>query len=236
MQELVTDEQFRENVKQRNADSLKRRKEILTDRLHAQPLEHPERLFYILESLSQNALELGMLDWREGIDPTAQLSQIKSSFEKALEVRPDILPNNKNPDFMAIVSSMMGWDLPFDTAPPRNDEIKFEMNWLDRWMIAGLHDSSCWPLKANAPVPKNRFINQCLDDYWSLLTDQVDPKEGMQRCIDNYDRRATHATFKSLPTYLGGGAYNGLFIDYTLAAIMKKRGLVSNSVHDWVWG
>lgn len=106
---------------------------------------------------------------------------------------------------------------------------------MDSWIIAGLNDPSCWPLKANAPAVKTKFINKCIDDYWALLTDQIDPKEGIERCLKNYDRRATHPTFKVMSPFYGGSEYNSLFVDYTLAAILKKRGLTSNSVHDWVW-
>jgi hypothetical protein len=235
-QQPVTGEQFRKNVKENNKEMLIGKKVILTDRLNAHPPEHPGDLFYILQKLSQYAFELGMLDWRNGVDPSPYFAQIKNAFVEALEIRPDILPGNQNPGFMAIVSNMMGWDLPFNTEPPGKDDLKFEAIWMDRWIIAGLADPACWPIKTKAPAAKNKFINQCLDDYWALLTDQVDPEEGMRRCIKNYDRRATHQTFKVLSPYCGGGSYNELFVDYTLAAILKKRGLLSNSVHDWVWG
>lgn len=176
-----------------------------------------------------------MLDWRERKDPTHYLNEIRNNFVGALEVRPDILPSDQNPSFMAIFSIMKGWDLPFNTDPPKEGDLKFAMEWMDRWMIAGLADPSCWAMKAKAPETKNRFINQCLDDYWSLLTDQIDPEEGMRRCIKNYDRRATHQTFKVMSSYMGGGEYNKFYVDYTLAAILKKRGLISNSIHDWAW-
>jgi hypothetical protein len=235
-QEPLTGEQFRKNVKENNIEWLARRKEILTDRLNAQPPEHPGDLFYIVQKLSQYALELGMLNWREGADPSPYFVQAQSALVEALDARPDILPSNQNPGFMAIMSNMMGWNFPFNTEPPGKDDLKFDMIWMDRWIIAGLANSSCWPSKAKAPVAKIQFINRCLDDYWALLTDQIDPEEGIRRCIKNYERRATHPTFKVLPAYCGGGQYNGLFVDYTLAAILKKRGLSSNSVHDWVWG
>ena len=228
-------EAFRKKVKILNAQWLGEKKQRLNDHLHLQPPQHPGDLFYSLQKLSQYALELGMLDWRDGIDPRPHFAEIKNSFELALNIRPDILPGNQNPSFMAIMSDMLGWNLPFNTDPPEGDLLKFEMIWMDRWLIAGLTDPNCWPMKAKAPVGKNKFINQCLDDYWALLTDQVDPEEGMQRCIKNYNRRATHPTFKALSSYLGGGAYNALFVDYMLAAILKKRGITSNSVHDWLW-
>ena len=235
-QEPVTGEQFRKNVKENNIEMLARRNEILTDYLHAQPPEHAGDLFYFLQKLSQHAFELGMLNWREGTDPSPYLVQAQSAWITALDVRPDILTANQNPGFVAIMSDIMGWGFAFNTEPPGQDDQKFEMIWMDRWIIAGLNDPSCWPSKAKEPVGKIQFINRCLDDYWALLTDQIDPDEGIRRCIKNYERRATHPTFKMLPTYCCGGEYNDLFVDYTLAAILKKRGLSSNSVHDWIWG
>ena len=76
----------------------------------------------------------------------------------------------------------------------------------------------------------------CKASIFQCLTGSIDPEEGMRRCIANYERRATHPTFKALRSTDAGGRYNALFIDLALAAIMKKRGLVSGSVHDWRWG
>jgi hypothetical protein len=232
----VTGEQFGRNVKENCARTLGLVKTHLADQLYAQPPAHPGNLFTQLGHISQYALELAMLDWREGKDPRPHLDEMKAGFDQVLPVRPDILHGNWDPGFMPIVSSLRDWGIPLKTDPPAEDVLKYAMLWMERWIVAGLTDPSCWPIKAKAPATKHQFINKCLDDYWTLLTDQIDPDEGIRRCIQNYDRRATHQTFKSLPGYLGGGQYNALFVDYTLAAILKQRGLVSHSVHDWVWG
>jgi hypothetical protein len=176
-----------------------------------------------------------MMEWRNGIEPDAYFEEIRSSFTVALEARPDILPCQHNPSFMAILSVMFDWGLPFNTDPPNEDDLKYEMIWLDRWIIAGLSDPSCAVKMASAPATGNKFINTCLTDYGVLLADQIDPEEGIRRCLKNYNRRATHPTFKTLSSHYGGASYNELFVDYSLAAILKKRGLTSNSVHDWVW-
>lgn len=233
----ISDAQFRSNVIANCRRNLvERKKAILATKLDTDPPEHPGDLFYTLEKLSQYALELAMIDWREGKDPSPWLAEVRQAFATALAVRPDILVGHRNPGHMALLSDLMEWDLPFETAPPGEEDLKYAMIWMDRWIIAGLSDPSCWPLKAKAPQTKTQFINTCLDDYWALLTGEIDPEEGMRRCIANYDRRATHPTFKALRSIDAGGRYNALFIDLTLAAIMKKRGLVSGSVHDWRWG
>ncbi len=232
----ISDAQFRINVIENCQLWLSEREDILHKKLRADPPEHPGDLFYTLEKLSQYALELAMIDWREGKDPSPWLAEVRSAFATALAVRPDIMVGHRNPGHMALLSDLMEWDLPFETAPPGEEDLKYAMIWMDRWIIAGLSDPSCWPLKAEAPATKIQFINTCLDDYWALLTGQIDPEEGMRRCIRNYERRATHPTFKALRSIDAGGRYNALFIDLTLAAIMKKRGLVSGSVHDWRWG
>lgn len=234
--EPVDDAQFRSNVITLCRDNLAAKKAVLADTLRADPPAHPGDLFYTLEKLTQYALELAMIDWRESKDPSLWLAEVQQAFSSALAVRPDILVGHRNPGQMAILSDLMRWDLPFETAPPNEEDLKYAMIWMDRWIIAGLADPSCWPLKADAPATKIQFFNSCLDDYWALLTGEIEPEEGMRRCIANYDRRATHPTFKALRSTDAGGRYNALFIDLTLAAIMKKRGLVSGSVHDWRWG
>lgn len=235
MARSFTVEQFRTNVQDLDLGSLKRLKGILDDQLRSITPEHPERLFYTLTTFSQQAFELGMIEWRQGNDPTHWFNHIKDAVDEVLNFRIDVLPGEQSPGFLAIVSSVMGWTLPFNTDAPTKNEPQTEMTWIDRWVAAGLADRSCWALKDGVQGPKNRFVNQCLHDYWALLTSQISPMEGIRRCIANYDRRATNATFKNYATYMGGGNYNDIYIDYPLAAIMKKMGLKSGSVHDWVW-
>lgn len=236
MQGLVTGEQFKRNVREDNVRRLEMRRKLLREKLQSQPLEHPGTIRQLVEKISEHVFELGLLDWRDGGDPRAQFSEIDNSFAIAFGARPDAKPGEFSPGFLGIVSSLMGWDLPVITDPPLGGPGRDDMLYVQRWIIAGLTDPSCWSMRAKAPVVRNKLINQCLDDYWVLLTDQVDPADGVKRCIANYERRATHSTFKILSPCLGGGDYNALFVDYILAAILKKRGLSSNSVHDWIWG
>jgi hypothetical protein len=231
----ATGDQLRRNVRELGTDGLARKQQLLLDGLHAQPVEHPGDLFYRYQTLAQDALQLAMLDWRQGADPRPHLAVMRDSLATARTIRPDIAPTYKNAGFMAMVFDLRGWNWPFSSDPPGEEDLVTSIVWLERWIIAGLANPAGWPLKDAAPKVKNQFVQKTLDDYWALLTGQVDPAEGMQRCIRNYDRRATHPTFKAVSGYLGGGAYNELFVDYTLAAIMRKRGLASGTVHDWIW-
>ncbi|MFM5923531.1 MAG: hypothetical protein ACKOPG_05030 [Novosphingobium sp.] len=232
----VSPEQFRKNVIEGRRTTIALRKKHLPELLKSDPALHPGDLSYQLGRLSGDLLQLGMIDWRDGIDPRPYFAEIREHWTQALAVRPDIPSAEYRDDFMFVISDMLDWGLPFDASPPGEDLLKFDMLWMERWINAGLVDPSCWALKAKAPPTKIKFINKCLDDYWALLTDQIDPEEGIRRCVANYDRRATHPTFKALEIICCGGDYNALFIDYTLAAILKKRGLVSGTFHDWVWG
>lgn len=225
----------RKRVRENRVRDLAARKEALNKALCAEPSPHPAKLFYVLQKLSQYALELAMLDWRAGTDPRPYLSEIKGGFDIALDARPDILPSESNPGFIAVIASMMGWDLPFSHELPKEGDCEHDVICMDRWIIAGLYDRSCWSAKYSAPPLKNKFINKCLDDYWALLTEQVDCEDGVKRCIMNYERRATHQTFKGLPPIDAGGKYNELYLDYTLSAIMKKRKITSGTYHDWKW-
>lgn len=233
-QPLSADE-FYIRVKQNNLRNLEARQEILSKELQERPPLHSARLLNTLKKLSQFAVQLAMLDWRIGNDPRPYLLKMKDGFDAALGARPEILSGTNNSGFLAIISFLMDWDLPFTCSLPTEEDFDDPMIWMERWIVAGLFDESCWPAKETAPPVKNRFIETCLDDYWLLLTEQIDSGEGVNRCIKNYDRRATHQTFKNLPPLDAGGKYNEIFVDYALAAIMKKRGVVSGTVHDWVW-
>ncbi|MFM7376880.1 MAG: hypothetical protein ACKO1O_01915 [Erythrobacter sp.] len=102
-------------------------------------------------------------------------------------------------------------------------------------MIAGLASPDCWPAMATATPTKGSFIAKTLADYHALLAGEGDPQEAIRRCIANFDRRATHPAFTNAAPEMGKGRYNALCVDVVLAAIMKQRGLVSGTVHDWVW-
>jgi hypothetical protein len=223
------------NVRSNNLILLKFKKDQLYKLLAGDPKEHLGDLFYELQKYAQYEFELAMLDWRRGVDPSPYFHEIERTMTEALSLRPDILSSKLNPSFLAILSHLLGWNFSFNTDPPHDDERKFEMVWLDRWIIAGLAGAPNDHVKPSVVTLKNQFIRRSLEDYWALLTEQVDPQEGIARCIKNYDRRATHPTFGTTSSYYGGSVYNELYVDYTLAAILKKRGLMSNTVHDWIW-
>lgn len=231
----ISDAEFRRNVARGAADGVAANTVRLAERLAATAPVHAGDLFYVVGRLSHYVIELALLDWREGIDPRPHLAVIPEAYNRALAVRPDILVGHANPGLVAVLSGMLGWGLPFETAPPPEEERKFALLWLDRWVIAGLASPDCWPAMATASPTKGTFIAKTLGDYRALLTGEGDSGEAIRRCIVNFDRRATHAAFTNAATEMGPGRYNALSVDVVLAAIMKQRGLVSGTVHDWVW-
>ncbi|MBA4766902.1 MAG: hypothetical protein H2049_04610 [Porphyrobacter sp.] len=233
--EPISDAQFRRNVMQGAAEGVKAKTAHLSALLAATPPAHSGDLFYTLGRLSHHAIMSALIDWRDGIDPRPRLAVIPEVYARALAVRPDILVGHANPGLVAVVSGMLGWGIPFETAPPPEEERKFALLWLDRWVIAGLASPDCWPAMATATPTKGTFIAKTLADYRALLTGEGDPAEAIRRCIANFERRATHPAFTNAATEMGPGRYNALTVDVMLAAIMKQRGLVSGTVHDWVW-
>jgi len=231
----ISDADFRRNVARGAADGVAAYTQGIRTKLAATPPPHPGDLFYMLGRLSHYAMELALIDWRGGIDPRPRLAVIPEAYNRALAVRPDILVGHANPGLVAVLSGMLGWGLPFETAPPPEEERKFALLWLDRWVIAGLASPDCWPAMATASPLKGTFIAKTLGDYRALLTGEGDPVEAIRRCIANFERRATHPAFTNAATEMGPGRYNALTVDVVLAAIMKQRGLVSGTVHDWVW-
>lgn len=235
----LTDEQFRRNVEENVSLILRMRKGYLAEQLAEQPPPHPGDIFSQIAYFAQYSLQAAMLDWRDGKDPRPWLDEVKVAIDTVLPVRPDVLDGNWHdgwhPGVLPVLASLRGWSIPLKNEPPADHLAKYSVLWLEQWINAGLADPSCWQLKEEAPQTGNQLIDKTLADYWALLTDQIDPEEGIRRCIKNYERRATHPTFKATTSFLGGGDYNKLYVDYKLAAILKQRGLVSNSVHDWIW-
>lgn len=235
----ATGEQFRRNVLENCERTIELHTAALDRYLNAQPQAHPGDVYSQIDYIAQRSLERAMLDWRDGKDPRPWFDGAKAAFDAALQIRPDILEGNWHdrwhPGTLPVLASLRDWSLPVKNDPPADHLAEFTVLWMEQWINAGLADPSCWPLKAKAPATKNQLINKTLDDYWALLTDQIDPEDGIRRCIKNYERRATHPTFKAVSSYLGGGNCNELYVDYMLAAILKKRGLVSGTVHDWIW-
>ncbi len=231
----LTGEAFRQNVRRCNAEWLAQEKAYLAHNLRPGSIMHPGDLMSQVIKLSQYALQLAMFDWRQGLDPRPHLAEIEAALAEAIAVRPDILLSQHDPGFLPVVANLMGWDLPVKAAPANEDARRYAMLWMEQTIAAALTDPAFQPVEPEPSAKEVKFVNQCVDDYLALLTDRIDPDEGIQRCIKNYNRRATHPTFKSVTGYLGGGEYNELYVDYTLAAILKKRGLKSGTVHDWVW-
>ncbi|MCL9997844.1 MAG: hypothetical protein NBV68_00535 [Erythrobacter sp.] len=231
----ISDAEFRRNVARGAADGVAANTQRLAEKLAATPPAHPGDLFYVLGRLSHSAMMSALIDWQGGIDPRPRLAVIPEAYNRALAVRPDILVGHANPGLVAVLSGMLGWGLPFETAPPPEEERKFALLWLDRWVIAGLASPDCWPAMATATPLKGTFIAKTLGDYRALLTGEGDPQVAIRRCIANFERRATHPAFTNAATEMGPGRYNMLSIDVVLATIMKQRGLVSGTVHDWVW-
>lgn len=233
--EPISDAEFRRNVIEGAAEGVATTTAHLAALLAATPPKHPGDLFYTLGRLSHYAIELALIDWREGIDPRPRLAVIPAAYSRALSLRPDILVGHANPGLVAVLSEMLGWGLPFETAPPPEEERKYALLWLDRWVIAGLASPDCWPAMATATPTKGTFVAKTLADYHALLAGEGDPQEAIRRCIANFERRATHPAFTNAAPEMGKGRYNALAVDVVLAAIMRQRGLVSGTVHDWVW-
>lgn len=233
--EPISDAEFRRNVARGATDGVAANTARLAERLAATTPAMPGDLFYMLGRLSHHAIMSALIDWRGGIDPRPRLAVIPEAYNRALAARPDILVGHANPGLVAVFSGMLGWGLPFETAPPPEEERKFALLWLDRWVIAGLASPDCWPAMATATPLKGTFIAKTLGDYRALLTGEGNPGEAIRRCIANFDRRATHPAFTNAATEMGPGRYNALTVDVMLAAIMKQRGLKSGTIHDWVW-
>ena len=233
--EPISDADFRRNVARGAADGVAAKTAHLAELLAAEPPTHPGNLFYALSRLSHYAIKLALLDWRDGSDPRPRLAVIPEAYKRALAARPDILVGHANPELVAVLSGMLGWGIPFETAPPPEEERKFALLWLDRWVIAGLASPDCWPAMATATPLKGTFIAKTLADYCALLTGEGGPQEAIRRCIANFERRATHPAFTNAATEMGPGRYNALTVDVMLAAIMRQRGLKSGTIHDWIW-
>ena len=233
--EPISDAEFRRNVIAGAAEGVATRAAHLAALLAAEPPAHSGDLFNTLDRLSHYAIKLALIDWRDGADPRPRLAVIPEAYNRALAARPDILVGHANPGLVAVFSGMLGWGIPFETALPSEEERKSALLWLDRWVIAGLANPECRPAMATATPTKGTFIAKTLADYHALLTVEGDPQEAIRRCIANFDRRATHPAFTNAATEMGPGRYNALCVDVVLAAIMKQRGLVSGTIHDWKW-
>ncbi|MFM7376881.1 MAG: hypothetical protein ACKO1O_01920 [Erythrobacter sp.] len=89
--EPIGDAQFRRNVIAGAAEGVATTTAHLDTLLAATPPKHPGDLFYTLGRLSQYAIKLALIDWRDGIDPRPRLAVIPDSYKRALARRPDIL-------------------------------------------------------------------------------------------------------------------------------------------------
>jgi hypothetical protein len=74
--------------------------------------------------------------------------------------------------------------------------------------------------------------------YHRLLrsSEHCDVKATVDRSIALFEKRKNNGFYGGGEQTDGGGDYNAITVDYRLAAIMKKIGYASGSVHCWRWG
>lgn len=193
--------------------------------------------------LAEAYVDLGLLHWRQGIDPRGDFRGAFEGYGKlAAIVRKYKLPKtdfDMSPVYAAMF--LMGRSAPIEFF----DEVAFKA---DRWacyqcrLVHALLDQTPSDtlvaltdkhLAANAEVPDRIF--ESYFQLLGLLPTKMERDEQIMRAKTTWVERKRDKTIAEGRFMDGHGVMNDLYVDIYLAAVLKKIGANTHTVHAWIW-
>lgn len=106
--------------------------------------------------------------------------------------------------------------------------------------LQGNWDEETWTsgLEQLRQVKGSALAVESYTAYYRLLrsSQDSDATGTVEKAISLFEKRKSNGFYSTGEQSDGGGNYNAITVDYRLAAIMKKIGYKSDSVHWWQWG
>jgi hypothetical protein len=186
----------------------------------------------------------GMITWRLNVGSPAAI------FRRSLEFTRRLLPMIKTEsDANPMVNSNLNLSKAnfmarlLDEASVGDDANGMEGDLLLDCVLAnGLYDrwdADLWA-KGNKQLQRHKGTDLAITTYalyHDILhsTDIDSVKVAIAAAVGNFVKRKSNPFFAGGDQINGGGLDNGHTVDYRLSALLKKRGLKSNTFHDWIW-
>jgi hypothetical protein len=188
-------------------------------------------------------LDLGLLRWRQGIDPRHNFGGALEAFVNLNGIVQAHGLSKEQFDMSPVYAAMFLMGSPATIT--YFDEASYETK---RWpcyqcrIVHALHDREPGPglakmaeshLSRNDELPERIF-----DAYAQLLglrPSRMDVEERVLRAKSTWAERKRDVLVTGGPPWDGHGPMNELYVDIYLAAILKKIGWRGHTVHAWLW-
>jgi hypothetical protein len=197
---------------------------------------------YNFASMAKLHADLGLLHWRRGIDPRADLQNAIESYEKMRDMaRHQGFPNTVGGSLALVYAAMF--------LMQRKAAIEFEDNHgTARWplyeccLVHALNDQELDARHATL-LDKHLAENNALVDRIYLTNFQLLGLRATDKTTDELVREAEQHWLKRKTTKFfedsdsrdGFGEMNDLYVDIYLAGVLKKIAWRGEGVHCWKW-
>jgi hypothetical protein len=190
-------------------------------------------------------VDLGMLRWRQGIDPRADFSSgaeailamqsLLQDLPQQSRSRPDLATDLVNVSMFLGGHAMARESVGFQPAQAR---VLCYRCLVTSVLLQGSPDPDLFE-QCNQFLSENaELVDQTQLTYLELLGLRASGKtvdDLVRKAENNWLLRKTSSLFEEGASREGHGAMNELYVDIYLGAILKKIDWEGQSVHRWVW-
>ncbi|KDA02924.1 hypothetical protein [Hyphomonas oceanitis] len=207
----------------------------------------------IAEAL-QKHFDIGLLQWRRGESPVADMERVLEKSEEMLAAIADWNLDDETLNGYGYTWSIVRYiafllDRQVGLLDDRLVHIREHISQyadveIDYHILDAIEGRKCRyglsdAFERLATKKRQMLAVETYRTYCDLLDADGDAMrtEDLVRIAEaNYARRARDAFFDGGPTYMGGGPDNPYVVDFILAAVLKKIGWAGDTVHKWKWG
>jgi hypothetical protein len=188
-------------------------------------------------------INLGLLRWRQGIDPRHNFGGAMEAFVNLNEIVQNHRLSKEDFDMSPVYAAMFLMNR--DATLTYSNEASYETK---RWscyqcrVVHALHDrepsAGLAKLVGSHLARNDELPERIFDAYAQLLglrASNMDVDERVRRAKSTWAERKRDELVTDGPPWNGHGPMNDLYVDIYLAAILKKIGWRGHTVHAWLW-
>lgn len=205
----------------------------------ARSSSNPQLLALNVRQLFKNRLISGLIQWRLGRNPIAQLAaaiDVVEANRSELNSPAYAIPFAR----AALVAFLIGREFkqPVREDSEFSDEDKLDFELARATPISGISASADRAINKLNHRDRTKLVAESYRVYFEIATNSTGDSIPtiVQRAESNYERRARDEYFQGGDQIEGGGRDNGLVVDFRLAVALLKAGIPARSIHAWTWG
>lgn len=203
------------------------------------------RAVYNVKNQAEAYVEIGVLRWRQGIDPRPDFASAISAYGEAVALaQKHEVPRSEFGlcPLTYVAFSLMGQhtELFFQDPPDRLPIRRYPLyeHCLCHWLHDHEPDEPVIKLLEWHLSKKPILYDDVFRNYFQLLGKWPADKDRatlVGEAESYWLKRKTSRHYHNLSAIDGHGEYNDIYLDLRLSAVMKKIGWTGESIHRWVW-